>query len=34
MLYVREDIPSELLSIENQPIEDFCIERNLSKWKQ
>ena len=33
MLYVREDIPSKLLSIENQPIEGFYIEINLSKKK-
>ena len=33
-LYVREDIPSKLLSIENQPIEGFYIETNLrgKKW--
>ena len=33
MLYVREDIPSKLLSIENQPIEGFYIEINLRKKK-
>ena len=34
MLYVRENIPSKLLSIENQPIEGFYIEINLreKKW--
>ena len=33
MLYVREDIPSKLLSIENQPIEGFYVEINLRKKK-
>ena len=33
MLYVREDIPSKLLSIENQPIEGFYLEINLRKKK-
>ena len=33
MLYVREDIPSKLLSIENQPIEGFHMEINLRKKK-
>ena len=33
ILYVREDIPSKLLSIENQPIESFYIEINLRKKK-
>ena len=33
MLYVREDKPSKLLSIENQPIEGFYIEINLRKKK-
>ena len=33
MLYVREDIPSKLLSIENQPVEGFYIEINLRKKK-
>ena len=33
MLYLREDIPSKLLSIENQPIEGFYVEINLSKKK-
>ena len=32
MLYVREDIPSKLLSIENQPIEGLHVEINL--WKK
>ena len=31
MLYVREDIPSKLLSIENQPIEGLHVEINLRK---
>ena len=31
MQYVREDIPSKLLSIENQPIEGSCTEINLRK---
>ena len=29
VLYVREHIPSKLLSIENQPVEGFYIEINL-----
>ena len=33
MLYVRGDIPSKLLSIENQPIDGFHIEINLRKKK-
>ena len=33
MLYVREDIPSKLLLIDNQPIEGFYIEINLRKKK-
>ena len=33
MLYVREDIPSKLLSVENQPIEGFYIELNLRRKK-
>ena len=33
MLYVREEIPSKLLSIENQPIEGFYVEINLRKKK-
>ena len=33
MLHVRKDIPSKLLSIENQPIEVFNIETNLRKRK-
>ena len=33
MLYLREDIPSKFLSIENQPIEGFYIEINLRKKK-
>ena len=33
MFYVREDIPSKLLSNENQPIEGFYIEINLRKKK-
>lgn len=31
MLYVRDDIPSILLSVENSPTEDFYIELNLAK---
>ena len=31
MLYVTEDIPSKLLSIENQPIEGLHVEINLRK---
>ena len=33
MLYVRKDIPSKLLSIENQPIDGFYIKINLRKKK-
>ena len=33
MLYVKENMPSKLLSIENQPIEGFYIEINLRKKK-
>ena len=34
MLFVREDIPSDLLTIEEKPIESFYVELNLrnSKW--
>ena len=32
MLYVREDMHSKLLSIENQPIEGLHVEINL--WKK
>ena len=34
MLFVREDIPSYLLTIEEKPIESFYVELNLrnSKW--
>ena len=34
MLFVREDIPSNLLTIEEKPVERFYIELNLrnSKW--
>ena len=32
--YVREDIPSNLIAIENKPIEIFFVELNLpnNKW--
>ena len=33
MLYVREDIPSKLLSVEDAPIEAFYVELNLLKNK-
>ena len=33
LLYVLEDIPSNLLSIENKPIEGFYVELNLHKNK-
>ena len=33
MLYVREDMPSKLLSIETQPIDGFYVETNLMKRK-
>ena len=34
MLFVREDIPTNLLTIEEKPIESFYVELNLrnSKW--
>ena len=34
MLFVRDDIPSNLLTIEEKPIESFNVELNLrgSKW--
>ena len=34
MLFIREDIPSNLLTIEEKPIETFYIELNVrnSKW--
>ena len=34
MLFIREDIPSNLLTIEETPIETFYIELNVrnSKW--
>ena len=34
MLFVRDDIPSNLLTIEERPIESFYVELNLrnSKW--
>ena len=33
MLFVREDIPCKLLSIENHPMEGFYVEINLRKTK-
>ena len=33
MMYIREDTPSKLLPIENQPIEGFYVENNLRKKK-
>ena len=33
MLFVREDIPSKLLSVENSPTEAFFVEINLRKEK-
>ena len=34
LLYVRENIPSNLIAIENKPIESFFVELNLrnDKW--
>ena len=34
LLYVREDIPSNLVEVETKPIEGFCVEINLQndKW--
>ena len=34
LMYIREDIPSKLLSIENAPIEGFFIEINLRNKKK
>ena len=31
MLFVREDIPCKLLSVENHPMEGFYVEINLQK---
>ena len=33
MLFIREDIPSNLLTIEEKPIESFYIELNLRNSK-
>ena len=33
MLYVREDIPSNLISFEDKPIESFFIELNMQNTK-
>ena len=33
MLFVRVDIPSKLLSVENSPAEVFFVEINLRKKK-
>ena len=33
MLFVKEDVPSNLVSIENSPIEAFFVEINLRKKK-
>ena len=33
MLFVRENIPSKLLSVENSPTEAFFVEINLKKKK-
>ena len=33
MLFVREDIPCKLLSVENHPMEGFYVEINLRKTK-
>ena len=34
LVYIREDIPSNLIAIENKPIEIFFVELNLpdNKW--
>ena len=32
MLYVREDIPSNLTTVDINPIESFYAELNLRKW--
>ena len=33
MLFVREDIPYKLISVENKPMEGFDVEINLRKTK-
>ena len=33
LFFVREDIPSKLLSVENSPTEAFFVEINLRKKK-
>ena len=33
MFFVRKDIPCELLSLENEPMEGFCVEINLRKTR-
>ena len=33
MLFVRDDIPCKLLSLENKPMEYFYVEINLRKTK-
>ena len=33
MLFVREDFPCKLLSVENHPMEGFYVEINLRKTK-
>ena len=33
MLFVRQDIPSKLLPVENSPTETFFVEINLRKKK-
>ena len=31
LMFIREDIPSKLLSVENNPVEGFYVEINLHK---
>ena len=33
MLYVRKNVPSNLLSVETKPVEGFYVELNLSNGK-
>ena len=34
ILYIREDIPSKLVSTESSQVEDFCVEINLQNKKK
>ena len=34
ILYIREDIPSKLVSTESSQVEDFCVEINIQNKKK